>query len=255
MSLASGLGPLERGLRRLPRAVLDALLPPRCLACGGSVEAPGALCADCWQGIDFLGPPHCACCGYPFEFDLGPDTLCGACTGAPPAYARTRAVMRYGDVSKGLLLGFKYGDRTDGAPAYADWLARAGAALIADAGLIAPVPLHRFRLFTRRYNQAALLALALSRATGLPVVPDLLVRRRNTPPQGRLSAAARRRNVAGAFAVIPARKTALADRRVLLIDDVMTTGATVEACGRALLRAGASAVDVLVLARVIRPRA
>ncbi len=135
--------------------------------------------------------------------------------------------MRYGGSSKGLVLGFKHGDRTEGAPTFAAWLERAGGDLLAEADLLTPVPLHRLRLFARRYNQAALLCRALGRSTGLPVMQDLMTRRRNTPPQGRLSAAARRRNVAGAFAVAPARRGALRGRRVLLVDDVMTTGATV----------------------------
>jgi ComF family protein len=255
MTLVSGLTQIERRLRRLPAAVLDALLPPRCLGCGGSVEQQGTLCTDCWLGIEFLAPPCCACCGLPFEYDLAPDALCGACAAQPPAYERARAVMRYGDVSKRLLLGFKHADRTDGAPAYGAWLARSGAELIDRADVIAPVPLHRIRLFNRRYNQSALLAAAVARASGLPVVPDLLLRRRNTPSQGRLSISQRWRNVTGAFAVNPARRAALEGARVLLIDDVMTTGATVEICSRTLRRGGARAVDVLVLARVVRTQA
>ncbi len=239
-------------LRKLPALALNAVLPPRCLSCGELVERSGALCGPCWSDVVFLAPPHCACCGLPFEFDMGPDALCGACTRARPAYERARAVMRYNDASKRLILGFKHGDRTEGAPAFGAWLARAGAALIAEADLIVPVPLHRWRLLTRRYNQAALLAHALGRETGLPVVSDLLVRRRFTPPQGRLSLAARERNVAGAFAVKPARAGYLDGRRVLLIDDVLTTGATVSACARTLRRGGVASVEVLVLARVLR---
>lgn len=199
-----------------------------------------------------MAPPHCACCGLPFEYDLGPDALCGACTRARPAFDRARSVMRYNDASKRLILGFKHGDRTEGAPAFGAWLARAGANLIAEADLIAPVPLHRWRLLGRRYNQAALLAHALGQETDLPVVSDLLLRRRFTPSQGRLSVSARQRNVTGAFAVKPARAARLTDRRVLLVDDVLTTGATVSACARALRRGGAAAVEVLVLARVVR---
>ena len=248
------LMPLDAGLRRAAFLALDALLPPRCLACGEGVEQQGTLCPACWSGIDFMAPPHCALCGYPFEYDPGADALCGACVARAPDYDRARAVMRYGEVSKRLLLGFKHGDRTEGAPAYAQWLHRGGAELLATCDLIAPVPLHPIRLFWRRYNQAALLAAVLARAGDRPLVPDLLLRRRNTPSQGRLNAVARRRNVAGAFAVRPAHRPALAGRRVLLIDDVMTTGATVEACSRVLRRGGAAAVDVLVLARVVRPQ-
>lgn len=239
-------------LRKLPRLALNAVLPPRCLSCGTLVDRSGALCGTCWPEVAFLAPPYCVCCGLPFEYDLGPEALCGACTRAQPAYGRARAVMRYNDASKRLILGFKHGDRTDGAPAYGAWLARAGAELTATADLIAPVPLHPWRLLGRRYNQAALLAHALGRETGLPVVSDLLVRRRYTPSQGRLNVAARRRNLVGAFAVKQGRQEALEARRVLLIDDVLTTGATVSACARALRRGGAAAVEVLVLARVLR---
>ena len=155
--------------------------------------------------------------------------------------------------SRALVLGFKHGDRTHGAPAYGRWMARAGAELLREADLVVPVPLHWLRLFRRRYNQAALLAQAVARTAGVPVAVDLLARRRPTPSQGHLSAmAARRRNVRGAFAVRPGRAELVKDRRIVLVDDVLTTGATAESCARTLLRAGAAAVDVLVLARVVR---
>jgi ComF family protein len=245
---------LARGLRTLPGLALNALLPPRCLGCGKVVARTAALCAGCWKGVQFLDPPLCALCGFPLEYDLGPEALCGACVRAPPGFDRARAVMRYDEGSRGLVLGFKYADRTEGAAAYGAWLARAGAELTAEADLIAPVPLHWMRLFARRFNQAALLAQALGRESGLPVVPDLLLRRRHTPSQGRRSQDQRRRNVAGAFAVKGARAPRLAGRRVLLVDDVLTTGATAAACARTLRRGGATAVDVLVLARVVRGR-
>lgn len=241
-------------LRRVSTRALDLVLPPRCLRCGVTVDSVGALCPDCWGQMAFLGAPHCACCGYPFEFEMAADALCAACMREHPAYDRARAVLRYDDASRDLVLAFKHADRTDGAPAYGRWLARAGAELLADADLIAAVPLHWSRLFARRYNQAALLALALARETGLSASPDLLSRRRRTPSQGRLSAAARERNVAGAFALRPRHRDGLAGRRVLLVDDVLTTGATVEACARVLRREGAAAVDVLTLARVVRPQ-
>jgi len=245
---------LGAAVRALPGIALDALLPPRCLVCGQGVDRPGSLCGACWRGLTFLAPPLCAACGFPFDYDLGADTLCGACHQEPPAYDRARAVLRYDAVSRGLLLGFKHGDRTEGAPAFGEWLARAGAELISECDVVVPVPLHRWRLFARRYNQSALLAHALGRASGLPVLPDSLRRVRNTASQGRLSAAARRRNVAGAFRVAPGAAERLGGRRVLLVDDVLTTGATVEACARTLKRAGAAGVDVLTLARVVRPQ-
>jgi ComF family protein len=246
---------LAVGLKRGGSRLLDIVLPPRCLKCGTAIDAVGAMCADCWPDVAFLAPPHCAACGLPFEFDLGPEALCGACARERPVFARARAAFRYEDGSKDLILRFKHADRTDAAPAFARWMARAGDALVADADLIAPVPLHWLRLFARRYNQAALLASALGALSGKPAVNDLLLRRRRTPSQGGLGATARRRNVAGAFTVHPRHRVRVADKRVLLVDDVLTTGATATACAGALLRAGAATVDVLTLARVVRPAA
>jgi ComF family protein len=240
------------GARRGGSLLLDALLPPQCLACRAIVERAGQLCATCWRGMSFIAPPYCACCGLPFEVEAGQDALCGECLATPRAFDRARAVLRYDGSSRGPILAFKHGDRTDAAPAFARWLLPAVGDLLAEADLIVPVPLHRWRLWRRRYNQAALLALRLRRLARKPVAPDLLQRRRATPSQGRLSRAERLRNVTGAFAVPPRRRAAVAGKRILLVDDVMTTGATVEACARALRKAGASHVDVACLARVVR---
>jgi ComF family protein len=239
--------------RRIAGLALDAVLPPQCLACGATVAASGTLCAECWSGVTFLGAPQCAACGRPFEYDQGDGSLCGACARRLPVFARARAAMAYGDISRSLILGFKHGDRTDTAPAFGRWLARAGAELIADADLLVPVPLHWTRLFARRFNQAAILTQAVGRLGGVPAALDLLARRRRTPSQGRLGVAARRRNLSGAFVVRASRRSMVRGRRVLLIDDVLTTGATASACTRVLLRAGAEAVDVLTLALVVRP--
>ena len=234
------------------RAALDAVLPPRCLSCGIVVEDAGTLCGDCWKGLTLLSPPCCACCGFPFPYAAPAGTLCVACSQARPVFDRARAVFRYDDASRPLVLGFKHADETHAAPAYGRWLARAGAELLADADLVAPVPLHRWRLLVRRYNQSALLATAVARASDARLAVDLLVRRRYTPQQGRLSRLGRRRNVRGAFALHPFWRDTLPGKRVLLIDDVLTTGATVEECGRVLRRQGAAGVDVLTLARVVR---
>ena len=274
--LAMGIITATSGaLQRPLRLALDLLLPPRCLGCGLLVEDQGALCPACWSAITFVADPLCSCCGLPFAYGAGDgdpaaaaDLLCGACSAEPPAFARARAVMRYDEASRPLLLAFKHGDRVEGAATFAAWMARAGADLVAASELIAPVPLHWRRLFARRYNQSALLAAALARNNAdslarnnadslarnseATLVPDLLLRRRATPSQGRLSRAERQRNVAGAFAVHPGRAALLAGRRLLLVDDVMTTGATVGACARAALKAGAASVDVLVLARAVR---
>jgi len=242
--------------RRAAARILDLILPPRCVACGTSLSGgadAGALCAGCWSSIEFLSPPLCRRCGYPFEFELGEDSLCPACRTEPPVFDRARAVFRYDSASRPMLLAFKHADRTDLAPAFGRWLARAGEELLAEADIVAPVPLHWTRLFSRRYNQAALLAQIAARQAGRPFAPQLLIRRKRTAPQfsGR---AARRRNVAGAFTVPPARRREVDGRRVLLVDDVRTTGATLDACARALKSVGASGVDVLTLALVIRPR-
>jgi ComF family protein len=237
------------GIARAIRWGVDALLPPRCLICGRTVESE-ALCADCWRDVRFLARPVCEACGVPFEADPGPGALCGACAGEPPVFARARAAFVYDEASRDLILGFKHGDRTDAAPAFGAWLARAGAELLADADVMVPVPLHWTRLFARRYNQAALLARAVGERSGIPVEAGLLARRRRTPAQGKLSPSARERNLRGAIAV--PKKARVAGRRILLIDDVLTTGATANACARALVAAGASAVDVLTLARVIK---
>lgn len=230
---------------------MDAVLPPQCLACRTIVAEPGQLCAECWRGIRFIEAPLCASCGRPFEFDAGPDALCGDCAAKAPAYARARSVMVYDDESRALILGFKRGDRLEGAPAFGSWMARSGRALIENADLIVPVPLHRTRLFSRRFNQAAVLALAVGRTAGLPVLPDALIRTRATPSQAGLSRSGRFRNVRGAFAIRPQRRAALKGKRIVLIDDVMTTGATVEGCSRALKKAGATEVWALTLARVV----
>lgn len=236
------------------RLVLDAVLPPLCLGCGEIVGVPGALCAACWQGFSFVAPPQCACCGDPFAEHLGEDALCAACLARRPLFRRARAALAYDTQSRRLVLPFKHGDRTDIARACGGWMARAGAELLAEADLIAPVPLHWRRLLVRRYNQAQLLARALARGeTGARVAPDLLRRRRWTGSQAGLRAKERRRNVREAFDIHPRWAAEVAGKVVVLVDDVLTTGATAEACARVLQRGGARHVDVLTLARVVRP--
>lgn len=248
----------RQGMNRLAVAVLDALLPPRCLSCGTVMESPGNLCPDCWRQITFISPPLCALCGMPFEFEAEANSLCGACTQRPPTYGRARAVFSYDGFSRNLVLAFKYGDRTDAAPPFGRWLARAGTEVLDGADVLVPVPLHWTRLLGRRYNQAALLAFALARETGISVVPDILHRRRRTPPQGFMTVAQRARNLRGAIGLRSNGRTRRATRvegqRIVLVDDVMTTGATVSECARVLLSAGTQSVDVLTLARANLPR-
>jgi ComF family protein len=245
---------LPRSLAGFGRVLLDAILPPRCLSCAGSVDRQGTLCLSCWNGLTFISPPHCACCGEPFDVALAADAadslLCATCIGQPPAYGRARSVLTYDDGCRGMILGFKHADQTYAAGAFGAWLARAGADLLVPDAVLAPVPLHRWKLFSRRYNQAALLAQAVGRHAGLTVLPALLVRHRRTTPQGGHSRTGRRRNVRGAFHVRPRLAERVRGKPVVLIDDVLTTGATVSECARVLLRAGASRVDVLTLARV-----
>jgi len=240
----------SRWLRRSATSVANLLLPPRCLCCGGGIGGEGELCPSCWRSITFLGEPRCACCGRPFPYDAGAGARCGACLGDPPPYDRARAVFRYDERSRRLVLGFKHGDRTHGAAAYGRWMRRAAGEILADADLLLPVPLHWTRLFARRYNQAALLAHAVRAAGGPPVAADWLVRRRRTPSQGHRNRTARAENVRGAFALKPGRR--VVGHRLVLVDDVFTTGATVGECARILRRAGAARVDVLTLARVVR---
>lgn len=240
-------------LSALGRKALDLLLPPTCLGCRTVVDAAGALCPDCWRAVSFLAPPWCESCGLPFEIPEPEGTICGACARTRPAYDRARAALGYDDGSRKMLLSFKHADRLNAAPVFARWMAAAAGDLLADADILVPVPLHRWRLAARRYNQAGLLAQRLGTLAERPVAPDALIRHRATPSQGHLAPHERARNVRGAFAVPPRRRHHVEGRRVLLIDDVITTGATGQACTAALRAAGAMAVDLLTVARVVRP--
>jgi ComF family protein len=239
-------------LRRLLTRALDVLMPPQCLRCGMIVETTGTLCPSCWPQLCFIDGPCCAVCGVPFEVDLGEGAICGECARSRPLYGQARAVLVYDDGSKPLILKFKHGDRGEAAGAYGRWMARAGAEILGHADLLVPVPLHWTRLFARRYNQAALLAYAIGRLAGVGVAPDLLVRRKRTPKLGTLGPSARRRVVQGAIIVHPRQRHRIQGRRIVLVDDVHTTGATLAACVRVLLAAGAGHVDVLTLARTVR---
>lgn len=240
--------------KRAGGAVLNLLYPPLCLICRAPVGDPRALCPNCWTGLTFLEPPLCASCGLPFEYDPGVDSLCAACLADPPAFDAARAAVAYDDAAKGAILALKRADRLEFAQLFSLWLKRAGQELLSQADVIAPVPLHWRRLWTRRYNQSAILAQRLARLSGKPFEAQALLRTRPTPSQGEMvSVKARRRNVQGAFRVNPKRAPALAGRTILLIDDVLTTGATIEACARALKRAKAEKVLVLTVARVVRP--
>jgi len=211
------------------------------------------LCGACWKNIRFISKPYCACCGAPFDIPVDEGALCAACLDRPPDYAKARSAMIYDDASKNLVLGFKHGDRLHAVPALATWMQQAGKDLIDETSVIIPVPLHWWRLFTRRYNQAALLAQALSRGTGKPIAVDALKRIRATAPQGKMKRDERRKNVKNAFRLNPRYEQRVENKNILLIDDVLTSGATAGECARILRAAGAAKVSVLTLMRAQGP--
>jgi ComF family protein len=237
-------------LRRALAACADLVMPPCCLVCRSPLSEHHLLCAPCWREVNFIRPPICDVLGIPLPFDTGGRTISAGAAARQPPYDHARAVAHFSGAMRTLVHQFKYADRHDARALFGRWLAESGRELLAGADLIVPVPLARLRLLTRRFNQAAILARELSRRTRLPVAPNVLKRTRATPSQVGLTHDQRRRNVAGAFRVPRDRAAAVSGRRVLLVDDVITTGATAEACARALKRAGAAGVDVLALAMV-----
>jgi ComF family protein len=243
---------VSAALRAALHGMLDVGLPPLCPACREPLGAHGGLCAACWTRLSFIAPPYCERLGIPFAYDPGPGILSMEAIADPPAYRKARAVVRYDDVARTLVHSLKYGDRMDLAPALGAWMASAGRPLLAEADALVPVPLHWRRLWTRRFNQSAALAQAIARRSGVPARYDLLRRVKPTPQQVGLSRSERERNVQGAFRVPPAAKAEIAGRRLIVVDDVLTSGATIDACARVLLQAGAAQVDVLVFARVVQ---
>jgi ComF family protein len=229
----------------------DALFPPTCLVCHVATSRTGTLCPSCWNKVKFIERPFCEVLGTPFGTDQGDGVLSGDAIANPPPFHRSRAVALYGPIARKLVQSLKYNDRTDLAPWMAQWMARAGAELVSDCDVIVPVPLHPLRFFSRRFNQSAELARALSRFTGKPFDPSLLIRTRRTKQQVGLGALQRQDNVRGAFQVPAELKINFAGKTILLIDDVYTTGATIFAATKALKKAGAKSVDVLTFARVI----
>jgi ComF family protein len=232
------------------RLALDIALPTLCVACREPVHGEG-VCATCWAQLSFIAPPYCPRLGIPFVYDPGPELLSMEAIANPPAYQRARAAVRYDDVARTLVHALKYQDRTDLAPAMGRWMARAGRELLAEADALVPVPLHWKRAWSRRYNQSGALARVIEQQSGVRLTAEALRRVRPTQQQVGLSRSQRASNVQGAFKVADDRKAAIRGRRVILIDDVLTSGATVDACARALLRARAASVDVLVFARVV----
>ena len=238
-------------LARVGVGMADLLFPPLCAACRDPVGGQGGFCAPCWSGLTFLDGPACDCCGTPFPVATGEGSLCAACLAHPPAFSRARSILSYDDDSRAAILALKHADRLELVPDFARWLGRVGRPLLEGCDLLVPVPLHRSRLWLRRYNQSAELARRLARDWGREYAPLALVRTRRTASQGAMpSARARRRNVLSAFRVPDPGM--VRGRKVLLVDDVLTTGATVEACARALRRSGAADIAVLTLARVVK---
>lgn len=230
------------------RTIVDLVLPARCPGCGVSTGQDHRFCAACWGQLRFIAPPWCATCNLPLPHDSGADMRCATCIDTPPRHGGVRAAVAYGDIARAIALGLKYGGRA----AYAETIARQMARLVpAEIDLLVPVPLHRRRLWMRGFNQAALIAQATARIAGKPCAVDLLRRRRATPLLRGLGRKARRRAVAGAFAIAPGQQAAIKGKTIALIDDVYTTGATSDACVDRLLRAGATGVVILCWARVI----
>jgi len=240
----------EGALRRVAGAIADLVMPPLCLSSHAPLTSHHALCPSCWASIDFIRAPLCDRLGLPMPFDTGGTMVSAAATADPPEYDRARAVGRFDGVMRDLVHDLKFRDRHDARRLFGRWLVEAGAELLEGADAIVPVPLTRWRLLGRRFNQAAILAEEISRLTGVPAELLALVRTRRTQPQVGLTRVQRRKNVAGAFAVARGHQAKISGARVVLVDDVITTGATARACARALKRAGAAGVDVLALAMV-----
>jgi ComF family protein len=248
--LRGALNACSGAWRQAARMALDIALPTLCVACREPVDGEG-VCANCWAKLSFIAPPLCPRLGIPFVYDPGPGLLSMEAISDPPAYGRARAAVRYDEVARTLVHALKYQDRTDLAPAMGRWMARAGRELIEQTDALIPVPLHWRRGWSRRYNQSGALARVIERQTGVKLLSEVLRRVRPTLQQIGLSRAQRASNVQGAFKVAAERQSEIQGRRVILVDDVLTSGATADACARALLRAKAASVDVLVFARVV----
>ncbi len=245
---------IPEGLSRLGRWGLDWLIPPQCLACKDEVAQASGLCVACWSKLSFIEPPFCAKLAIPFPYDQGEGALSAAALADPPPWDRARAALLFDDAAQGLVHALKYSDRHEAGILMARLMLRAGADILSGADGLVPVPLHRLRLWRRRYNQSAILARRIARDSRKPFCPELLRRRRPTRSQTGLDQEERRRNVQGAFIVPEESRPLVVGRSFVLIDDVRTTGATLEACTKALKRAGAAHVDVLTFALVHKPK-
>jgi ComF family protein len=232
---------------------LDQLIPPTCLSCGDITSSSAGLCNACWPTISFISSPLCSSCGKPFDLEndieISSGTLCAACIKQPPSFSIMRSALLYDDSSKAMILGFKHSNRLEAAPLFTKWLCGADSEIFNGAELITAVPLHWRRLFKRKYNQSAILANAVGKKRLIRSIPDLLQRHRHTETQGQLSRLQRRANVRGAFKLNNRYRIEVQNNVIILVDDVVTSGATIDACTRVLLNAGAAEVRVLTLAR------
>lgn len=243
---------IKARLGRYATKAVDTILPPRCVVTGDMVERQGMISPKAWIALDFITEPYCECCGFPFEYEVDKGALCTSCLTHEPPFTQARAAMKYNDASRDLILGFKHADKTHVVKAFTPWLERCAKDMLAAADILVPVPLHRWRLISRRYNQAALIAQALGSHCEISVLIDALRRTRATASQGHLSAKDRHKNVRRAFAMNEKMKAQIAGKNIVLVDDVYTTGATAKECTKVLLKSGAGTVSVLSLARVVR---
>jgi len=238
-------------VKKLLTYILNLILPPQCLSCKSAIDQNGNICARCWRALNFISEPLCDACGYPFAYEAPGIKFCGPCSRKAPPYDKARAALRYDDASRDLVTGLKFSDKTHQAGGFAKMMASIGGQLLKETDYIAPVPLHKFRLLKRRYNQAALLAKGIADISGKPIIYDALLRKINTPPQSSLNRKERQKNVKSAFILNEKHRAKIKGKTILLIDDVMTTGATINSSALVLKRAGAWRVNVLTLARVV----
>ena len=243
---------LKHTFTGLGHLALNVMFPPRCPACDAAVEVEGNVCPACFEKLTLIAAPYCECCGIPFVVSMGADTQCPECLTTPPAFAKARAAMVYDAVTAPMISALKFHDQWAGVPRYVALMQSAGAPLLHACDVIVPVPLHWRRLIKRKYNQAALLAYALSKASGKACLIDVLKKVAPTVPQMRLNREQRLKNVRRAFAVTPQARSNIEGKTILLVDDVVTTGATVDACARVLRDGGAACVHVLALARTVK---
>lgn len=230
--------------------LLNLLLPLRCVKCGFILDHRNGLCTKCWPLIPFITKPYCTCCGLPFEFEIEDGALCGACNHKRPPYKTARSVFLYTSESKDLILKFKHTDSLHSAPLFGAWMA--GLLEGIEDPLCIPVPLHWTRLFMRTYNQAGFLAQEIAKHHGWTYNPTLLMRKRHTPSQGHFSKKQREKNINNAFAVHEKKKKEILNKTIILVDDVFTTGVTLNACCKTLLKAGAKEVHAVTLGRVVK---